>query len=71
MTVPQLVDILKGYVDMGVMMQKPSAGGERELRRHYKVYASTVNYCSNASMRTKSQVLVKWAFDVCLKIKKQ
>jgi hypothetical protein len=48
----ELVDILKGYVDMGVMMQKPSAGGERELRRHYKV-------------------LVKWAFDVCLKIKKQ
>ena len=36
---PQLVDILKGYVDMGVMMQKPSAGGERELRRHYKVHA--------------------------------
>ena len=42
--VPQLVDILKGYVDMGVMMQKPSAGGERELRRHYKVCTSTVNY---------------------------
>ena len=34
---PQLVDILKGYIDMGVMMQKPNAGGERELRRHYKV----------------------------------
>ena len=33
----QLVDILKGYIDMGVMMQKPNAGGERELQRHYKV----------------------------------
>jgi hypothetical protein len=47
----ELVDILKGYVDMGVMMQKPNAGGERELQRHYKV-------------------LVRWAFDVCLRIKK-
>lgn len=33
----QLIDILKGYIDMEVMMQKPNAGGERELRRHYKV----------------------------------
>ena len=39
----QLVDILKGYVDMGVMMQKPNAGGERELQRHYKVCILTID----------------------------
>ena len=38
----QLVDILKGYIDMGVMMQKPNAGGERELQRHYKVCVHTI-----------------------------
>ena len=33
----QVVDILHGYVELGVMVQKPNAGGEKELREHYKV----------------------------------
>lgn len=33
----QVIDILLGYIDIGVMMQKPSSGKEKELRQHYKV----------------------------------
>lgn len=34
----QVTDILLGYIDIGVMMQKPSSGRERDLKEHYKVY---------------------------------
>ena len=33
----QVIDILLGYIDVGVMMQKPSSAKEPELRDHYKV----------------------------------
>ena len=33
----QVIDILLGYIDVGVMMQKPSSAREVELRDHYKV----------------------------------
>jgi len=32
-----VIDILLGYIDVGVMMQKPSSAREVELRDHYKV----------------------------------
>ena len=32
-----MTDILLGYIDIGVMMQKPSSGRERDLKEHYKV----------------------------------
>lgn len=33
----QVIDILLGYIDIGVMMHKPSSGKEKELKQHYKV----------------------------------
>ena len=31
------MDILQAYIDIGVMMQKPNARTEKDLRQHYKV----------------------------------
>ena len=33
-----MIDILQAYIDLGVMMQKPSAGNEKQLKQHYKVH---------------------------------
>ena len=33
----QVMDILLGFVDYGVMMQKPNSGKEKDLKEHYKV----------------------------------
>lgn len=35
----QVIDILLGYIDLGVMMQKPSSGREKDLKEHYKTLA--------------------------------
>ena len=32
-----MIDILQAYIDLGVMMQKPSPGNEKQLKQHYKV----------------------------------
>ena len=37
-----------GYIDIGVMMQKPSSGKEKELKEHYKVtYYHSYYDCRN------------------------
>jgi hypothetical protein len=42
-----VIDILQAYIDLGVMMQKPSAGNEKQLKQHYKVaiYLKVTIFC--------------------------